>query len=157
MRGLSAEPSPSTHQAGTNAFETHTNGNGRSTPLESHKTEPERPDIEELTPPPVESLTPPQSSAQTPFQTSPPASLVSQVPQYASQPPLAVPQAGSDLLSSLSMPPVRHYAGSPGSAGGVTKKRKLEDETDGFGVGEDAMADLDDDVAELLRAESGGY
>ncbi len=64
--------------------------------------------------------------------------------------------AGSDLLSSLSMPPVRLYAGSPGSAGGgMAKKRKLDDE--GFGGGEDAMADLDDDVAELLRAESGGH
>lgn len=36
----------------------------------------------------------------------------------------------------------------------MAKKRKLDDE--GFGGGEDAMADLDD-VAELLRAESGGH
>ena len=38
-----------------------------------------------------------------------------------------------------------------------TKRRKIaEDEFEGFGGGADAMADLDDDVAALLRAESGG-
>ncbi len=36
------------------------------------------------------------------------------------------------------------------------KKRKVEEEYPGFGSGEDVMADLDEDVAELLRAESGG-
>ncbi|KAL8719141.1 MAG: hypothetical protein Q9181_008098, partial [Wetmoreana brouardii] len=37
------------------------------------------------------------------------------------------------------------------------KKRKLDAEFEGFvGAGEDAMAGLDDDVAELLRRESGG-
>ena len=151
MRGLSADSSPSTIQADNNAFDHH--ANGRGTPLESVKSEPGRPDIEELTPPPVESLTPPHPSTQPPFQTP----FVSQMPQFTSHAPPVVPQAGSDLLSSLSMPPVRHYAGSLGSAGGVAKKRKLEDEIDGFGAGEDAMADLDDDVAELLRAESGGH
>lgn len=146
MRGLSAESSPITPN-------THTNGKG--TPQEPSKTEPERPDIEELTPPPVETLTPPKPLPQTPFQTSPPSTLPSQLPQFTSSMPQAS-LAGSDLLSSLSMPPVRLYAGSPGSAGGgMAKKRKLDDE--GFGGGEDAMADLDDDVAELLRAESGGH
>lgn len=38
----------------------------------------------------------------------------------------------------------------------MAKKRKVDDDYPDFGSGEDAMADLDDDVAELLRAESGG-
>ncbi len=148
MRGLSAESSPITPN-------NHTNG--KSTPQDTIITEPERPDIEELTPPPVETLTPPKPSPQTPFQTSPPSTLPSQMPQFTSPGPPTL-LAGSDLLSSLSMMPVRHYAGSPGSAGGgVTKKRKLDDELQGFGGGEDAMAGLDEDVAELLRAESGGH
>ena len=142
MRGLSAENSPATLQA-TNSPLGHTNG--KAAVLE---TEPERPDIEELTPPPVENFTPPkQPPPQTHF-----------VPHMPT-PPLPVSVPGSDLLSSLSMPPVRHYAGSPGSAGGggMAKKRKLDDDSDAFGHGEDAMADLDEDVAELLRAESGGH
>lgn len=152
MRGLSAEPS-SVMQA-NNSPKHHTNG--KATPLETIITEPERPHIEELTPPPVESLTPPQHSSQPASNTSLPAPLFSHLGAQHTSTSLVAPLPGSDLLSSLSMPPVRHYAGSPGSAGGgATKKRKLDDE--GFGNGEDAMADLDDDVAELLRAESGGH
>ena len=36
------------------------------------------------------------------------------------------------------------------------KKRKIEPDITEY-VGGDAMADLDEDVAELLRAESGGH
>ena len=153
MRGLSAEPSPSAMQA-NNSPNNHTNG--KATPLDTISTEPERPHVEELTPPPVESLTPPQHITQHPSNLSLPAPLFSHLGAQHTSASLVAPLPGSDLLSSLSMPPVRHYARSPGSAGGVvTKKRKLDDE--GFGNGEDAMADLDDDVAELLRAESGGH
>ena len=54
------------------------------------------------------------------------------------------------------MPPARHFAGNPGVGGGIAKKRKLENDFEGFGgPGGDAMADLDEDVAELLRAEGG--
>ena len=143
MRGLSAENSPAAMQA-NNSPSGHTNG--KATTLE---TEPGRPDIEELTPPPVESITPPK-------QPSPQPHFLSQMPQHIPTPPVPVPVPGSDLLSSLSMPPVRHYAGSPGG-GGMAKKRKLDDDSEAFGHGEDAMADLDEDVAELLRAESGGH
>ena len=74
------------------------------------------------------------------------------------------PQLGADLLSSLNLPPVRQYSGSPPGTAPASKKRKMdEDEEAGAvfgnaaGQGEgDAMAGLDDDVAELLRQESGG-
>jgi len=52
---------------------------------------------------------------------------------------------------------VRHYAdpsNTPG--GGPSKKRKVDDDYPDFGAGEDALADLDEDVAELLKQESGG-
>ena len=52
------------------------------------------------------------------------------------------------------MPQTRPYAGHTG--GTTPKKRKLDDDIPDFGGGEDAMADLDEDVAELLRAESSG-
>lgn len=58
----------------------------------------------------------------------------------------------ADLTTAI--PPVRAHSGSPVGAG-PSKKRRLDDDYAGFGGG-DAMADLDDDVAELLRAESGG-
>ena len=51
------------------------------------------------------------------------------------------------------MPQTRPYAGLEHSP---QKKRKLGDDYPDFGGGEDAMADLDEDVAELLRAESRG-
>ena len=55
------------------------------------------------------------------------------------------------------MPAVRHYADTSGSpGGGPMKRRKMDDDYPDFGTGDDAMADLDEDVAELLRAESGG-
>ena len=153
MRGLSA-PSTPVVAHGSPISDPRTNGIVMLSPGDNASVEPERPDVEELTPPPQESRTPAGSPATaTPaathshFQSTPPS-------HHA---PIAPPTAGADLLSSLSMPPVRHYPGTPGSAGGgMAKKRKVDDDYPDFGNGEDAMADLDDDVAELLRAESGG-
>lgn len=151
MRGLSA-PSTPVVAHGSPISDPRTNGRVMS-PNDNASVEPERPDVEELTPPPPESRTPAGSPV-----TATPAALLTHVqptpsPHHA---PIAPPTAGADLLSSLSMPPVRHYPGTPGSAGGgMAKKRKVDDDYPDFGSGEDAMADLDDDVAELLRAESG--
>lgn len=158
MRGLSAESTPAAHGSPlTNS--SRTNGNP-STPHEDL----ERPHVEELTPPPPESLTPagsPTTASKTDLEAEPEQLSIAADPRFASRTPSAAPPqlpgAGADLLSSLSMPPVRHYAdpsNTPG--GGPSKKRKVDDDYPDFGAGEDALADLDEDVAELLKQESGG-
>lgn len=158
MRGLSADSTPAAYGSPL-AGSSRTNGNP-SIPHEDL----ERPHVEELTPPPPESLTP-AGSPTTVAKTEPEAETdqppVLADPRFTSRTPSAAPPqqptAGADLLSSLSMPPVRHYAdpsGIPG--GGPSKKRKVDDDYPDFGTGEDAMADLDEDVAELLKQESGG-
>lgn len=151
MRGLSAPSTPIVAHGGSISDQ---RTNGVMSPTDNTTVEPERPDVEELTPPPPESRTP-AGSLVTATLSAPPTHVQSTLsPHHA---PIAPPTAGADLLSSLSMPPVRHYPGTPGSAGGgMAKKRKVDDDYPDFGTGEDAMADLDDDVAELLRAESGG-
>ncbi|CAD6564945.1 MAG: hypothetical protein ASARMPREDX12_004520 [Alectoria sarmentosa] len=150
MRGLSAPSTPIVAHGGSSS-DPRTNG-GALSPNDNPSVEPERPDVEELTPPP-ESRAP----AGSPATAFPAASSTHVQPAPSSHhAPIAPQAAGADLLSSLSMPPVRHYPGTPGSAGGgMAKKRKVDDDYPDFGSGEDAMADLDDDVAELLRAESG--
>ncbi|MCJ1465157.1 hypothetical protein MMC07_003773 [Pseudocyphellaria aurata] len=167
MRGLSAESSPAApHATLTPDSKVHINGKGTPRSHDASSPQIERPHVQELTPPPVESLTPvgsPRAEARQPYSTT--GSTLVHTQQSAnhlhpeSMPVAPLPPAvtpGSDLLSSLSMPPVRHYASSPG-AENAYKRRRLEPDFSGFGAGEDAMADLDDDVAELLRAESGGY
>lgn len=151
MRGLSA-PSTPVVAHGSPISDPRTNGRVMLSPNDNASVEPERPDVEELTPPPQE----PRTLAESPI--AAPTHVQSTPPPPSHHAPIAPPTAGADLLSSLSMPPVRHYAGTPGSAGGggMAKKRKVDDDYPDFGSGEDAMADLDDDVAELLRAESGG-
>ncbi|KAL6716824.1 hypothetical protein ACLMJK_004736 [Lecanora helva] len=173
MRGLSADSTPAAQGSPLAGSKTAASPSENSAALE-----PERPHVEELTPPPPEPLTPNKSPNQTiktetaevkgdeqqpeptSFERSPmnPADprLASRTP--SAPPPAPQPAAGADLLSSLSMPAVRHHPenlpdGSPDGA--PTKKRKMEDEYSEFGTGEDPMADLDEDVAELLRAESG--
>ena len=155
MRGLSA-PSTPVIARGSPLSDPRTNGRITS-PHDNASVEPERPDVEELTPPPPEPRTP----AGSPLTAAPvgQASQIHPMSLPSHHAPIAPPTAGADLLSSLSMPPVRHFPGTPGSAGGgggMAKKRKVDDDYPDFGSGEDAMADLDDDVAELLRAESGG-
>ena len=153
MRGLSA-PSTPTVALGSPVSDPRTNG-GAMSPTDNPSVEPERPDVEELTPPPQDSRMSTGFSAATTLVAPP--SHVQSIPPPSHHAPVAPPTAGADLLSSLSMPPVRHYPGTPGSAGGgMAKKRKVDDDYPDFGIGEDAMADLDEDVAELLRAESGG-
>lgn len=154
MRGLSAPSTPVVAHGSPISSDPRTNGRALSPHDANPPVEPERPDVEELTPPP-------QDPSHTPVPTTPaapPPTHIQPPPSPFHHAPIAPPTtAGADLLSSLSMPPVRHYAGTPGSAtGGVAKKRKVDDDYPDFGSGEDAMADLDDDVAELLRAESGG-
>jgi len=162
MRGLSADSSPNVHGNGSPNLEAPESS--RTMPRETTSVEPERPYVEELTPPPVESLTPMGSPPSEPLPaptTTTGADIVhAQQPDHtepppAVQPPLVPAAAGSDLLSSLSMPQTRPQSGSPVN-GASTKRRKLDqgDEFAAFGSG-DAMADLDEDVAELLRRESG--
>lgn len=156
LKGLnSAESSPIT--PGTHGADAHTNGVTRR---ESMSVDPERPDIEELTPPPPESRTPKEAPPAQPAEAEdeddyePPVmttdSFIQPLP-----PSLPANSAGSDLLSSLTATPLGGYTRGPGAVS-VPKKRKLEDDEPVLGGGGDAMADLDEDVAELLRAESGG-
>lgn len=169
MRGLSAESSPAApHATLIPDTKVHINGKATPQPQDASSAQLERPHVEELTPPPVESLTPVGSPRAEGTQNYPTTSSTSTLVHTQQSPnhshPAPVPVAsllpgvtpGSDLLSSLSMPPVRHYPGTH-SVGNGYKKRKLEPDFSGFGAGEDAMADLDEDVAELLRAESGGF
>lgn len=164
MRGLSADSSPNVHGNGSPAFEAP--DSSRAISREGTSAELERPTIEELTPPPVESLTPigsPPSETLPTATTTTGADIIHEQqpihtePPPAVQPPLVPATAGSDLLSSLSMPHTRPQSGSPVNGASV-KRRKLDqrDEFAGFGSG-DAMADLDEDVAELLRRESGSF
>ena len=160
MRGLSAE-SGSTALPTGGSIDPHTNGNGQS--HDPASAEPERPQVEELTPPPTEYLITPRGSYLPAEEaTLTPATGTNTVhephPSYIDPPPATQPaivHAGSDLLSSFTIPVSRAYGGSPMSGGGTLKKRKIEPDFTEFDGG-DAMADLDEDVAELLRAESGG-
>lgn len=158
MRGLSADSTPLAH--GSPHAGSRTNGN--TTTLHEDL---ERPHVEELTPPPPESLTPagsPTTTSNPEPEAHPPPTPTD--PRLATRTPSTAPPhqhlaAGADLLSSLSMPPVRHYADTSGSPGEQpSKKRKVNDDDypDFGGTGDDALADLDEDVAELLKQESGG-
>ncbi|KAI9815481.1 MAG: hypothetical protein M1827_002615 [Pycnora praestabilis] len=164
MRGLSAESSPVTLGHGSPDVDLTSGGINAS--RDSASVERERPDVEELTPPPVESLTPMES----PFPdhlpvitTTTGADIIHEQqpnhtePAPAVPPPLVPAAAGSDLLSSLSMPFSRPQSGSPTNGSG-TKKRKIDEEEDFTGfAGGDAMDGLDDDVAEMLRKDSGSF
>ena len=180
VRGLSSDTSLGLGGVSTSAAidpSTNVNGGSDLRPPNNGTVVPglEPPPTEDLTPPPMESLTPvgsPRASTDNvptsarkvqEHAVSNQANVAHATTQPSPHPQPVIATAGADLLSSLSMPPVRHYAGSgsgssPGTMGGGSafKKRKLEADFAVFGAGEDAMADLDADVAELLRAESGG-
>lgn len=170
MRGLSADSSPTNTYASVHL-------NGRSGTSYPHDSTPDR-HLEEPTPPPVETLTPVGSPLHIFSPTSPgngdsdanlsnpyfqqhsstPSAPAETPPAHAQTTPanLSNNSSATELLSTFAMPPARHYAGSPGAGGSMAKRRKLENDFEGFGgPGGDAMADLDEDVAELLRAEGG--
>ncbi|KAK4697715.1 hypothetical protein P7C71_g411, partial [Lecanoromycetidae sp. Uapishka_2] len=159
MRGIISAESTPVAAYGSPGAGSRANGNA-ATPNEN---EPERPDVEDLTPPPESRPSEDDSTGAAPgpngglqqrlFSSDPHSALQTPSEPPPTHPPVAPPMVGADLLSSLSVPPVRHYVGSQGVS---PKKRKIDDDYPGFGEGEDAMANLDDDVAELLRAESGG-
>ena len=152
LRGLDADTQPQSHLSGNKP------GGPQSNRRDGSTIETDRPQMEELTPPPME-----PNVATGPFSANGTSDSYTtetheQEPKFAASPArsshtqYSLP-AGADLLSSFSMPATHPYTGSPMN-GGSTKKRKIEVENDS--EGEDAMAGLDEDVAELLRAESGG-
>lgn len=141
MRGLSAENSPAARENGSPV----TDGTIRA----SEGPEVEAPQVEALTPPPVEALTPVRS----PLPDNDVNNILAAVSE-SHQPTPAPAQTvmpGADLLSSLTMARTRAASITPvGSSSAKRRKLSHGDEFVGFGEG-DAMADLDDDVAELLR------
>ncbi|KAL8706118.1 MAG: hypothetical protein Q9201_000820 [Fulgogasparrea decipioides] len=141
------------------------NVNGKTTTTAS-PVEPERPKVEELTPPPpmTESFTPPPRQEASDGGNLPQAENGTQ--RHLST---GVSLDHTTSSSTLSYPEVSCYQSPPPPpqqtptqpidpryGASSAKKRKLDAEFEGFvGAGEDAMAGLDDDVAELLRKESG--
>ena len=105
-----------------------------------HGAEPERPEMEELTPPPIESFTP----------------IASGTPIAATTPVPSPPPAGMENSAFSAFDVVSDMQGPDETAEqGASKKRKLHQDFGTFGSGEGSMSTLDDDVNELLRSESG--
>ena len=157
LRGLDSDPRS---QSYSNGDSLGPRNNDQDETKASSTIEAEPPQMEELTPPPVGSLTPPgpfYANGNTGIDTAEAESAHGQEPALIASPfippyaQFSLP-AGADLLSSFSVPTTRPYPASP-TNGGSTKKRRIESENES--EGEDAMAGLDEDVAELLRAESG--
>ena len=142
----------------------HSNGGHQELELDDDA---ERPQIEELTPPPQEALTligSPRRPEDVLATTSTGADRIQEHPPNHNEPPPAphFQPANSavhpNVQSSFAMPGLKRYShGAYATNGGYSsmKKRKLEGEFEGF-AGGDVLEDLDADVAELLRAESGG-
>jgi regulator of Ty1 transposition protein 103 len=143
MRGFASNSNPSTPAAD-------------GTPAQSHSPttpgqEPDRPEIEALTPPTQSPITPNRDPEPQPsFASGGIAVHTTQSPvqpQSISPPPAAA--AGSDLLASLSS---GSYNQASNGNGNSAKKRKLNNAVDDFpDLGGDAMDDIDDDVAAMLR------
>ncbi|KAL8720375.1 MAG: hypothetical protein Q9225_002763 [Loekoesia sp. 1 TL-2023] len=157
MRGVSASETPSPITEGD--AQQHINGRAATS-----SAEPERPRVEELTPPPTEFFTP-TNSPKFAARELPNAAENRQIPsegneQVQHQPsPTDLRQTNTASTTSVRSeipPPRSNDPRLSALSGGPAKKRKLDAEFEGFGADEDAMAGLDDDVAELLRAESGG-
>ncbi|KUJ07206.1 DUF618-domain-containing protein [Mollisia scopiformis] len=106
--------------------------------------EPDRPEVEALTPPGYPQ--PPVAEPVSEFELNTSNGNGNDYAQY--KPPPALP--GSDLLSSLS---TSYGRTSSAASGGSIKKRKLNSGDDFPDLGEDG---LDADVAEILRRDSGG-
>lgn len=135
-------------------------GNGSPAVVQSPTTpapEPDRPEVEALTPPSFDALSP-SGSPRDPSMANAEA-VVQQDDSFYNdtQPAPALPPAptpvipGADLLSSLSAA----YARPLPSNGDSVKKRKLNHGDDFPDLGGDAMDGLDDEVAEMLRNETG--
>ncbi|EEP78448.1 conserved hypothetical protein [Uncinocarpus reesii 1704] len=147
MRGLAAE-TPQGNGDGTWMGPGHGTG----------ANEPEAPAVEELTPPPVEALTPVGSPLLNPV-------AETQQEQYESTEalPVQVPTRDPRQLPVMDLPVVTSNSSTghdPFTSGSGSKKRKVTHSGDDFAAtfeGADAMADLDADVAELLRQESDKY
>lgn len=142
MRGFASNSNPSTPAADGTPKQAHS----PNTPGQ----EPDRPEIEALTPPTQSPKSPNRESEQSPFGGGIKATYPSRSPPQAQSilPPPAT--AGSDLLASLSSGP-NNYTSST-SNGNSAKKRKLNTTVDDFpDLGGDAMDDIDDDVAAMLR------
>lgn len=147
MRGLSAEESTGSNREDIADRTAHA----------PDEAEPERPVVEELTPPPVETLTPVDSPKLNPIDTPqnhPPLNDSHDL-QPLSDDANSSSTAAPDILSTLAMARNRPQSGSPAN-GSSTKKRKVSHGQQDYSqfTGGDAMEDLDDDVAELLRQES---
>ena len=99
--------------------------------------EPDRPEVEALTPPAMDSETPQGSPAAEALQ-SPPAKQVSSV-----QPPAA---SGIEMLSNLAS----QYQALPISTNGSNKRRRVESDDFPDLEGDDG---IDEDVAEMLRKD----
>ncbi|KAL9003328.1 MAG: hypothetical protein Q9188_003804 [Gyalolechia gomerana] len=161
MRGASASAESASPATEGESQAQHVNGRAATSSVE-----PERPKVEELTPPPTEFFTPtnspkfegrelPTNAANHHIEsgvndqalhhnstTEPPQTIA----------PFSSTKSGISPYPRSSDPRIS----APLGGGPSAKKRKLDAEFEGFGAGEDAMAGLDEDVAELLRAESGG-
>jgi len=143
MRGFASNSNPSTPA-----------GAGDGSPGQHHSPvtpapEPDRPEVEALTPPGYPQ--PPVTESIPDFDLSPANGKIHSASYVQQSPVPRAPSAGSDLLSSLST----SYVRPPSSASaGSAKKRKLNDEFPDLGG--DAMDGLDADVAEMLRRDSGG-
>ena len=130
------------------------NSPGRSHSPVTPAAEPDRPEVEALTPPTHSpkspkaiAVSPPGNGQSLTLNSPPPAQ-----PLATSPPPPPPTQthpaaAGLDLLASLSSGGA--YSPSNGSS---AKKRKLTSDDDFPDLGGDVMDDIDDDVAEMLRS-----
>ncbi|TDZ21449.1 UPF0400 protein [Colletotrichum orbiculare MAFF 240422] len=135
---------------GLPAHETaQSSGNGASA-----SPEPERPEVEALTPPSMEAFTPPAMEELTP----PPMDDMPSEPQPAdgesadpasSQHFEPTPASGIEMLSNLAS----QYQSIPVSANGPNKRRRLDDDEFPDLGGDDG---IDADVAEMLRKDSNG-
>ncbi|EZF25013.1 hypothetical protein H112_02637 [Trichophyton rubrum D6] len=158
IRGLTADDPSAQQSNGGAAWSDHKNSFGGE--------EPEAPAVEALTPPPVEALTPVQSPTLNPSSNNQDEQQPSTIPSHIKASSSGATgdfgdqaqMASIDLNATLSS--LQAAANTPSNDSSTselaTKKRKVSHAQDNYPEfeGGDAMADLDADVAELLRQES---
>ncbi|OAL68822.1 hypothetical protein A7D00_7208 [Trichophyton violaceum] len=158
IRGLTADDPSAQQSNGGAAWSDHKNSFGGE--------EPEAPAVEALTPPPVEALTPVQSPTLNPSSNNQDEQQPSTIPSHTKASSSGATgdfgdqaqMASIDLNTTLSS--LQAAANTPSNDSSTselaTKKRKVSHAQDNYPEfeGGDAMADLDADVAELLRQES---